>query len=152
VRRALGKPDAALDDLRWALRLEPVQPEAYLERGLILGDQRDFENAIDSFDQAIALNRNYAEAYEARAAAQSGMRNFDGAIRDLSLALSAKHPRPWAVLVSRAEIHEKMRNRLLAIADLREALSINPHFETARGELHRLGVSANPPPSASADE
>lgn len=138
-----GESDLALADFASVLRTRPVFAQAYFERGVLWAQRKESDKALDDYAQALTLNPDYAECYRARAELRQAQRDYAGAIADLTRALEARHATPWTVLLARGGVHEKMRNRGLAIDDFRQALMLNPKFDAARSALHGMGVSAN---------
>src|ERR1700741_4323145 len=56
----------SIDDLRWAVRLEPNNPEFWYRLGHYQQfnlEQPDAVAAIDSYQKAVALNPGYTEAW-----------------------------------------------------------------------------------------
>jgi tetratricopeptide (TPR) repeat protein len=71
----------ALEDINKALQIKPTS-EAFNEKGLILLDLGDKENAMDSFDKSIQLDNKNIEAYENRADLKSKLKDKSGAFED----------------------------------------------------------------------
>lgn len=138
-----GDGDAAFADFASVLRTRPVFAQAYFERGLLRAKMKRAEDALDDYAQALTLNPDFADCYRARAELRQAARDYAGAVADLTRALETQHATPWTVLLARGGVHEKMRNRGLAIDDFRQALMLNPKFDPARSALHSMGVSAN---------
>lgn len=56
-------PDAAIEDLEKAEKLDKNNPEIYFLKGNINMTRRDYNSAMLNYNQAILLNENYTEAY-----------------------------------------------------------------------------------------
>ncbi|MFN8006256.1 MAG: tetratricopeptide repeat protein [Terriglobia bacterium] len=76
--------------------------EAEFQRGLALGEQRNFRGAVESFSRAIAINPRYERAYYFRAQAQAFLGNYEAAIADYDKALQFK-PGYYAYVAGRTE-------------------------------------------------
>lgn len=57
---------AALEDLDWALRLDPADIQAYIHRGQILADLRDWRGAIADYHQAAQMFLDRADKVNAQ--------------------------------------------------------------------------------------
>ncbi|MEG4110561.1 MULTISPECIES: tetratricopeptide repeat protein [unclassified Microcoleus] len=62
-------------------------PENFNNLGMDKAKERDFEEAIENFNQAIKLNPNYADAYNNRANVRHELRDDPGAIEDYTEAI-----------------------------------------------------------------
>ncbi|HHG84523.1 MAG TPA: tetratricopeptide repeat protein, partial [Bacteroidetes bacterium] len=65
-----------------ATRLSPKDPEAWLLRGRIEFKQRNYQAAIDAYDQCLGLAPHYAEAFLNRGEAHRVLGNTKAACRD----------------------------------------------------------------------
>lgn len=81
-----------------------------------------------------------AFAYNDRAWAYHQLGKDDDALRDVNMALILA-PNNAAVIETRAEIYEKMKERDKAIADYRAALKLDPKMVQATDGLKRLGAT-----------
>lgn len=86
-----GAVDAALQDFDQAIRLNPRQPEAYLNKGVVLlGRPNGADAAIPLFTLALEnRTRKPALAYYARAAANEDLGNVRAAYHDYKRANEA---------------------------------------------------------------
>ena len=89
-------PEAALDSLDEALKLEPDYPQALIRRGLALSQLGYADDAFDDLTRAIRLEPS-AEAYLSRAICLLQQGNTVGARKDLdeSLRLDDASSRAW---------------------------------------------------------
>ena len=78
-------------------------------------------------------------AYNDRAWAYHTLGKNQDALRDVNMALLLA-PKNAAVIETRAEIYEKLKERDKAIADYREALKLDPKMKEAGAGLKRLGA------------
>lgn len=79
-------------------------------------------------------------AYNDRAWAYLTVGKSHEALRDVNMALLLA-PKNAAVVETRAEIYEKLKERDKAIADYREALKLDPKMKEASAGLKRLGAT-----------
>jgi len=56
----------ALEDYDEAIRLDPNDPDVYINRGNILSGMGEYERAAENYTEAIRINPNYSEAYHNR--------------------------------------------------------------------------------------
>ncbi|MDJ1172982.1 tetratricopeptide repeat protein [Roseofilum capinflatum] len=63
-------------------------PQSIYNTGQSALEQQNFEQAITYFNQAIAINSQYAQAYQGRALARDSMGDYEGAASDLRIAAS----------------------------------------------------------------
>lgn len=80
-----------------------------------------------------------AFAYNNRAWAYHALGKDQDGLRDVDMALILE-PRNAAVVETRAEIYEKLKERDKAIADYRAALKLDPKMTQATDGLKRLGA------------
>lgn len=79
-------------------------------------------------------------AYNDRAWAYHALGKDHEALRDVDMALILA-PKNAAVIETRAEIYEKLKERDKAIADYRQALQLDPKMTQASDGLKRLGAT-----------
>lgn len=85
---AIGRAEAALESVNAALEIEPYLASAYLERGAIRAERREFEQAVQDFTMAIHIEPDFEEAYFRRALAYEERKRYAEAEADLTRALS----------------------------------------------------------------
>lgn len=110
---------------------------AYYNRGNAYDSRGDLGRAIRDYDEAIALNPNYAEAYHDRAVVYDNKGDYDGAIKDYEKAI-ALNPK---IEYARRDLAITYKNRgdaflnkgdyELAIRDYNRAIKLNPQYVSA---------------------
>lgn len=136
---ALGKYEAAIQDLTQALALNPQAFFAYLERGAVWAAKGDYERALADCQAAIQLDGQASYAFRVRADAYRGKKDYDQAIADFTTAIQLT---PSAEAYDgRSNVQIKKGNYTAAIADGTEAIRLNVRYLNAyvnRGNAHRL--------------
>ena len=72
----------AVEDFSEAIRCEPRNSHAYLDRGSALAELNDLDGALASLDSSISINPELAQAYQIRAAIHQRKGNLDRARSD----------------------------------------------------------------------
>jgi tetratricopeptide (TPR) repeat protein len=78
--------DRALADHERAIKVDPKNPAAYMNRGNTYLAKQDYERAVADFDQAIKLNPKYAEAFFNRGIAKRNHGDAAGGEADIAQA------------------------------------------------------------------
>ena len=128
------KPAKAIADYSTALGLakDPNHQTLILyRRGLAYVKQRDNDDALKDFNDAINIDAGYAPAYFARATLRRNRGDIDGALADYSHVIEL-NPTDAEARYRRGVIYREQRKDHLAIADYSHALEIDPHMEKAR--------------------
>jgi len=159
---ALGRYDEALEQLETAIRLRPVNPGAYHNRGVIYERQGEREAAVREYHTALRYDPQYAPSRRAlerlgappaegprtadegratelaeRASDEARSGDYRGAMKTLD---EAERLAPGLARVHqyRANVAYLMGDRAGAIAALRRALEIEPDNALYRTNLERL--------------
>lgn len=91
---------------------------------------REYAEAIEDCDQAIAQNPSDADAYSNRSAAYLMLDDLDRATADLEVAIRLD-PTDAKLYYNRGVIHTKSHEHLKAIVDYTEAIRLNPEHVPA---------------------
>ncbi len=89
-----------------------------------------YEQAIADYDQALALNPEYAEAYNNRGNAYADLGDYEQAIADYDQAL-ALNPEYAEAYNNRGVAYASLGEYEIAIADYDQAISLNPDYASA---------------------
>ena len=115
----------AIAAYRKALQLDPAQPIAWYDLGVLLQSVGQNDEAVAAWTEAIKHNPAYVEALVNRGAIYAQQGRHDVALADYSAAITAA-PEDFTARRNRATLHEDMQNPTAALADLGEALRIDP--------------------------
>jgi Flp pilus assembly protein TadD len=168
---SIGQYDEALVELAEAVRLAPVNPEAYHNRGAILERQQKRDGAIAAYRDALRYNPQYepsrralerldatmkagaqspadqlAARFTERAADAAKRGNYAEAMQALDEAERVA-PRAAQVYQYRANVAYLMGDRAAAKAALAKALEIEPDNALFRSNLDRLERDGAAPPT-----
>jgi tetratricopeptide (TPR) repeat protein len=171
---SLGRYDEALAELDHAVRLSPINPEAYHNRGAILERQEKRDDAVAAYRNALRYNPQYEPSRRAlerlgaasapsagtpaeelaarmsdRAADAARRGNYAEAMKTLDEAERIA-PRSARVHQYRANVAYLMGDRPAARAALQKAIEIEPDNALFKSNLERLERETPPPPPGSA--
>jgi tetratricopeptide (TPR) repeat protein len=107
------------------IALRPDVYWAYVNRGLLCLEQKQFARARDDFDRVITLRPHMAMAYVNRALARMGTGDCAGATDDLTRALECNDA-PTQALFLRARARRALNDAVGAEADVAEGLKRTP--------------------------
>ena len=79
----------ALERYSESIELNPVDANAYYNRGIVYEDLKDTVGALVDYDKAIELNPHFAQAYYNRACIEKASGYEAAAMRDLNAAIEA---------------------------------------------------------------
>jgi tetratricopeptide (TPR) repeat protein len=131
--------DRAIEFYTGEIRNSRRPSRAYLERGLIFGDQGDQEQAIVDYTEAIRLNPSFAEAYGVRSSAWLARQEYDIALADLSEVIQLR-PQDYKAYIDRGMIWARKGELDKAIVDFSESIRHEPNNAWAynnRGSARR---------------
>ncbi|HZE47662.1 MAG TPA: tetratricopeptide repeat protein [Xanthobacteraceae bacterium] len=124
AEHGLGQTDRALADYDDAIRRDPKNHAAYLQRGILLATRaRNFRRAIGDFNRALELEPRNFHALIARGEAWSQLGEFGPALSDLDQAIKLAPTHPHALIV-RGLVHAREGKPQLALQDYDAALKI----------------------------
>jgi tetratricopeptide (TPR) repeat protein len=164
---ALGRLDDSLEQINAAIEMDPINPEAYHNRGVIYERQERIEMAVKEYETALRYNPQYEPSRQAlvrlrgpesqqeslsaaqklaaalaergRQAALKG--DYETAMKELDQAQSIA-PGFARVYQYRSNVAFLMGDRKGAIAALRRAIELEPDNALFRTNLERLEQQA----------
>ena len=120
-----GDFDKAIASYDEAIRLDPENVIAFINRGRTYYSKLDFERAIADYSGAIRLEPKYAVAFLVKGNAYADKRDYDRAIADYSEAIQLD-PNYAAAFTAGAPLMERKGDNDRAIADYNEAIRLDP--------------------------
>jgi tetratricopeptide (TPR) repeat protein len=114
-----------LADYTEAIRLNPLNANAYYRRGVVYQYKSEYEKALADYDEAIQLDPQFQDAYLARATARNDQGDTDGMFADLGMAIQVNplHSKPY---LERSAVYYDSGNYGSALTDLSKAIQIAP--------------------------
>jgi Tfp pilus assembly protein PilF len=133
-----GDLDAAIAGYRKSIECVPTA-EAHTFLGWTYSFKGDYEAAIRECHTAIRIDPDFGNPYNDIGSYLIKLGRYDDAVPWLRKAMAARRyePRHYPH-VNLARVHAKQGKLDEAIAELRQALAIEPGYKPARAELHRL--------------
>ncbi len=120
-----GNYDSAIADFDQVIRLDPMDPEAYDNRGLSYRLKNDYDRAIADYDQAIRLNPKDAHVYNRRGIAYKNKGDYDRAVADFDQAIRL-NPEYADAYFHRGLAHSAKGEYDRAIADYDQVIRLDP--------------------------
>ena len=126
--------DAAINNYKKALKINPYYADAYSNMGNVLKDKGDLEAAIQSYKQALKIKPDYAQAYNNMGNALKDKGDLEAAIESYKQALKIKPD--YAQAYSNMGIALKGKGDLnAAISSYKQALKIKPDWAEGYSDL-----------------
>lgn len=130
IRREAGDHNGALGDSKKSILLNPRNPGAYCNRGVIYEKMGLTSEAIKNYSMAISLNRKYSSAYYNRGSIFGVQGKYDKAVEDFNEAISID-PGFTLSYLNRAIAYKKMGRVDKAIQDYDKIIEIDPGYAQA---------------------
>ena len=121
-----GEWTVAIALLNLALEQDGGHAQAYLLRGNAFGQLDDTPHALSDYDQAVALDVNFAAAFHNRALVHAELGNYQQALADFSRAIELA-PTFGLAYRNRAAVHLELGNDAAAALDLQIYLTFVPN-------------------------
>jgi len=100
-------------DYTKAIEVDPVYVEAYNNRGCLLVEEGEFEEAIRDLSYAIEIKPYYATAYFNRGSAWRGLKEYRKAIEDFRKAMAIDPAKREKALAEIKFCESRIKNRSL---------------------------------------
>jgi tetratricopeptide (TPR) repeat protein/CBS domain-containing protein len=124
-----GWKSRAIKDFTSAIRLEPKNSNAYLQRAMVYNQLNDYAAAIDDCDEGLKLAPTDAAFFNERGVAYYRQKKYDAAIKDFRKA--TQFDAEVALYHSnKADTHMELDQLDDAVASWSEAIRINPNSAT----------------------
>ena len=121
----MGTNDQAIADYNQALAINPKLPGAYINRGEIYNQRRNYDQAISDFNQAIQIDPKKILAYNGRAAAYIAKGYYDQAIADDNVAIGLD-PTAMFAYFNRGRAYHLSGNDDQSIASYSQLIQLDP--------------------------
>jgi predicted O-linked N-acetylglucosamine transferase (SPINDLY family) len=137
-----GEHVAAIRQINAALEIDPNIAAAHSNRGAALAALRRLDEAVESYDRAIALAPGYTDALFNRGNALTDLDRLDAALASYD-AVIARAPHHAVALAKRGNVLHRMQRFAEAVTSFDRAIALEPDYVDAwnnRGiALSRLG-------------
>jgi tetratricopeptide (TPR) repeat protein len=114
-----------------------AQVSALIKKGISQAKEKDYHQAINSFNEALALDPNSFDVYVNRGWTSRQIGDFAGAISDYTNAIKIQSTKPQ-VYLNRGWCHKRLGQMDEALKDFDKALELDPKYLNAyrnRGSL-----------------
>ena len=121
--------DRAIADFTEAIRLDPHDADAYVNRAGVYSQKGDLQRAIADYDKAIQIDPNNVEAYSFRGMIHSQNGKYDQALNDLNKAIQLDpkyanaHMFRAAIYFGRSVFNKEKADYDKAIQDISNAIT-----------------------------
>jgi tetratricopeptide (TPR) repeat protein len=136
-------PALAAEFIGKAIEINP-NPDAFYNRGIVLQELKQLDDALASFDKAIALEPNFADALNNRGTVLQELKRLDDALTSFDKAIVLE-PNFADAFYNRGIVLQELKHLDDALASFDKAIVLEPNFADAfynRGtvlqELKRL--------------
>ncbi|NUM37338.1 MAG: protein kinase [Candidatus Brocadiae bacterium] len=135
----LGEHQKAIQDFEKCLALEPKLEVAYYNMGVAHSKNKNYPKSIESYSNAIQINRNYFEAYMGRGTVYCDtLKEYEKALEDFNWAISLD-PKCYESYCNRAVALAHLHNYTEALETCNFAIGLQPELSKAyylRGRNH----------------
>ena len=135
-----SSPARSITDLTELIKQNPVDANAYFDRGQIYLEEGDYDNAILDFTEAVALKPDFAEAYLKRGQAYHDKRDYKKAVADFTKLVKLK-PNDAHAYALRGQAYLKKGSYYRAVFDFTDAIVLKPDYADAyagRGRAYQV--------------
>ena len=121
-----GLNDEALKYLQESIQLNPNNPYAFNNIGVLLKDCHRLQESLDSFEKALRLKPNYSEAYYNQGLSFHALMRLNQALQSYNDAIATQADYLDAY-VNRGNVLQDLGDYVAACSSYRQALQLNPH-------------------------
>jgi tetratricopeptide (TPR) repeat protein len=146
--RAKQDWDRALRDYDEAIKLNPRNAGAYVDRAAVLSHNGEYDDAIKDLNGALRMNPNQWEAYFNRAGDFRDSGRLDEAVADLERVMQL-NPKFAGAYINRGAVYLQKGKVDSAIADYNKAIDLNPNSVAAYSGEARAHMRKKDYPRAS---
>jgi protein O-GlcNAc transferase len=126
--------DAAINNYKQILRINPYHADAYYNLGIVQKGRGDLEAAIDSYKQAIKIKPEYPEAYYNMGVAQQDQEDLDSALDSYKQAINIK-PDYAQAYNNMGNVLNSKRDPERAIDSFKQAIKHKPDYAQAYNNM-----------------
>jgi len=132
AKALLGKMGREQEVIRLANQVLSIRQsgDAYFYRAYAKSDLGNKQGAVADYNQAIAINPQYAGSYYNRGLAKYALGDKQGAVIDYTQAI-AVNPQHFKAYSNRSGVRREIGDNPGAIADANQAIAINPQYAYA---------------------
>lgn len=112
------------------VRKYPDSPTPYVNRGIMLSRQGDYDGAVSDYSRALELRPDFVKAYSNRGNAYLGRNDTAAALADFDRAIEIS-PGMAALYINRAVTYHRMSRYGDAIADFTRAIELDSSYRQA---------------------
>jgi tetratricopeptide (TPR) repeat protein len=143
ARLGLRNYQGALEDINYAIRLNPQWFVSYQTRGVALYELRDYRASLENINQAMRLE-TFPEGYIARSAVHLALGNYQESIEDANRGIRL-NPELAVAYAVRGAIQSVLGNKQRALEDANRAVALGQtgvsyrvlaEIYSRRGEIH----------------
>lgn len=133
------KEAATVTNLIWAIwhQSDKEQVDQFMQAGLAEMSQRNYQAAVETFSDMIAIDPEFAEGWNKRATVYYLLGDYVASVKDIERTLELE-PRHFGSLSGLGLIMMAMDNDEAALQAFEATLAVNPFADGARENIQRL--------------
>ncbi len=121
----LNEPQKAINDYNKAISIDPELSISFVNRGVLLMDNQQYNEALQDFNKALELFPEHATAFVNRGIINNRQGNKIQAMQDYNSAISL-NPLMEEAYINRGVLHQENGAYTKSVEDFTHALTINP--------------------------
>lgn len=131
--------DAAINDFKAALKINPKLARAYSGMGVSQIGKGELDQAFSEFDKAVEMDPKLAEAYGGRGLVYERKKDLDKALAEYGRAVQAD-PNYSQGYAARGQLYDKKGETDKAVADYSKAIELESreHAKSLLSKIHHL--------------